>query len=106
MDDARRSESGRTYQAALERLPEGLVGDHRRKCLIRCLAEQGGTSSLGTLARHVAEAEHPDSRPPAVSYQSVYLDLRRLHVPLLQTLDVLVYDETDGTVSFHPSVSE
>lgn len=61
--------------------------------LVRALRERGGRCSAPALAAVLARSNATADR------RSTYLAVRREYVPTLAALDVVAYDDDDGTVA-------
>jgi len=76
-----------------------VLGNQRRRDTIEALArrEQGSTIALGTLADHVAEAEHgPDYT--ATHRKNVYVALTQSHLEKLEAVNAARVEQTTITV--------
>lgn len=83
-----------------------LLGNDRRRAIIRTLREQGEPSEVSTIATRVAEAETDEPSVPDGLYKSVYVSLQQTHFPLLEENAVVVYDTTEKTVERGPRFAE
>jgi len=83
-----------------------LLSNHRRRYAIHYLRQNGGEASLGELADTVAAWEN-DISPDAVSYDQrkrVYTSLQQVHLPRMDDMGVVEFDERDGAVEVGPAV--
>ncbi|KAB1186673.1 MULTISPECIES: ArsR family transcriptional regulator [Haloferax] len=78
------------------RIHEVLSND-RRRMAIEFL--QDGDLTLRELSERIAEAETGESPPPRNIRQSAYVSLQQTHIPKLDELDIVTYDEGSKTVS-------
>lgn len=73
-----------------------VIANERRRLTIDSLAEtEGGVTALGELAEAVAAAEHekPVAEIDSNERKSAYIALVQTHLPRLDGLDVVDYDE-------------
>lgn len=77
-----------------DELYDTLSNDRRRAC-IQCLAEHEGEMHTKDIARSVAEATAPD---PAEVEESIYISLIQIHLPKLDTYEVVMYDDDEKLV--------
>ncbi|WP_411965420.1 ArsR family transcriptional regulator [Haloferax sp. YSMS24] len=78
------------------RIHEVLSND-RRRMAIEFL--QDGNMTLRELAERIAEAETGESPPPRNIRQSAYVSLQQTHIPKLDELDIVEYDEESKEVA-------
>ncbi|KTG20252.1 DUF7344 domain-containing protein [Haloferax profundi] len=78
------------------RIHEVLSND-RRRMAIEFL--QGGDMTLRELSERIAEAETGESPPPRNIRQSAYVSLQQTHIPKLDELDIVTYDDESKQVS-------
>jgi len=69
-----------------------VLRNERRRHVIERLAEQD-TDSVRNLAEHIASIESGESPPPRNVRQSVYVSLHQTHLPKLDDLEIVVYDD-------------
>jgi predicted transcriptional regulator len=69
-----------------------VLRNERRRHVIERLAEQD-TDSVRNLAEHIASIESGESPPPRNVRQSVYVSLHQTHLPKLDDLAIVVYDD-------------
>lgn len=80
--------------------PFELLANHRRRHILRCLADSGGEAPLWELSRNVA-AHETDTASEEVDEREirrVYVSLYQTHVPTLQESGFVEYDETERQV--------
>ena len=78
-----------------------LLSNHRRRYALHYLQQQGEEATLGELADHVAAWEN-DIDTDAVSYDErkrVYTSLQQVHLPRMDNLDVVEFDDREGRVT-------
>ncbi|MCO8265688.1 DUF7344 domain-containing protein [Haloferax prahovense] len=78
------------------RIHEVLSND-RRRMAIEFL--QDGDLTLRELSERIAEAETGESPPPRNIRQSAYVSLQQTHIPKLDELDIVNYDDESKVVS-------
>jgi len=92
-----------TVAPRLEELNEEQIHDvlsnKRRKRTIERLKREQGHVSLRSLAEWIAEAESGESPPPTNVRQSVYNSLHQSHLPKLDDLGIVEYDDDRKEVS-------
>ncbi|MFB6147135.1 MAG: ArsR family transcriptional regulator [Halobacteriaceae archaeon] len=74
-----------------------ILSNSRRRHLIERL-QSHGEQTLRELSERIAAAETGQQPPPADARQSVYVSLQQTHLPRLERLDVVEYDEADHAV--------
>jgi len=78
-----------------------LLSNHRRRYALHYLQQQGEEATLGELADQVAAWEN-DVETDAVSYDErkrVYTSLQQVHLPRMDDLDVVEFDDREGRVT-------
>ena len=71
-----------------------LRNDRRRHALKR-LREADGSLTVDALAEHIAGIETEESPPPRNVRKSVYVSLHQTHLPKLDELDIVDYDQRE-----------
>lgn len=83
-----------------------LLSERRRRILIRVLQESMAPLTIDALAARVRERESVG--PSGDGRRDVRDSLQQHHLPQLEEADVIVYDETEGTIepgaNFHSLV--
>lgn len=82
-----------------------LLSNHRRRYALHYLQYNGEEASLGELADQIAAWEN-DIDMETVSYDQrkrVYTSLQQVHLPRMDDLDVVEFDDREGTVRDGPS---
>jgi hypothetical protein len=82
-----------------------VLSNERRQMVIDKLRESGGTMSARKLSEHIAECETGESPPPRNIRQSAYVSLHQTHLPKLDDLGIVEYDESDKTVTLDETAS-
>lgn len=70
-----------------------VLRNDRRRCAIEHLRDADGEVSVDELAEHVASVETGESPPPRDVRKSVYVSLHQTHLPKLDELDIIEYDQ-------------
>jgi hypothetical protein len=94
-----------------ERLDEAAIHDvlrnDRRRLSIDCLQEaEDGQLSVRELSEQVAARETGEDPPPRDKRQSVYVSLHQTHLPKLDDLEIVTYDEDAKTVTLGERIGE
>ena len=82
-----------------------VLSNERRQMVIDQLRETGETMSARALSEHIAEHETGESPPPRNIRQSAYVSLHQTHLPKLDELGIVEYDESDKTVTLDEAAS-
>jgi len=85
-----------------------LLSNHRRRYALHYLQRHGEEATLGELADHVAAWEN-DVDVEAVSptqRKRVYTSLQQVHLPRMDDLDVVEFDDVDGRVAMGPAATD
>jgi len=85
-----------------------LLSNHRRRYALHYLRRNEGEASLGELADTVASLENGVDRD-AVSYDQrkrVYTSLQQVHLPRMDEMDVVEFDEREGAVAIGPAAED
>jgi len=82
-----------------------VLSNERRQIVIDQLRETGKTMSARDLSEHIAECETGESPPPRNIRQSAYVSLHQTHLPKLDELGIVEYDESDKTVTLDEAAS-
>jgi hypothetical protein len=75
-----------------------VLSNERRKRTLEILKRKRDEVELRTLAERLAEIESGESPPPRNCRQSVYNSLHQTHLPKLDELDIVEYDDDRKTV--------
>lgn len=85
-----------------------LLSNHRRRYTLHYLEQKGGEVSIGELSDHIAAWEN-EITYDEVSYDErkrVYTSLQQVHLPRMDEMDVIDYDDREGTVEVGPAAEE
>jgi len=97
------AERGSTELEAVE--IHDVLSNERRQMVLDRLRESGGTMSARDLSEHIAEHETGESPPPRNIRQSAYVSLHQTHLPKLDELGIVEYDESEKTVTLDEAAS-
>ncbi len=75
-----------------------VLSSERRRETINYLRDAEGAVSIGELAEHIAEIETGESPPPKDARKTVYVSLHQTHLPELDDLRIVNYDQDDKTI--------
>lgn len=70
-----------------------VLRNERRRETIRYLRETGDSLAVDDLAEHIATLETGESPPPRNVRKSVYVSLHQTHLPKLDDLGIVEYDQ-------------
>lgn len=76
-----------------------LLANERRQLVLQLLRKADGSLSPQELADKIAEAETGESPPPENIQQSAYVSLHQTHLPKLDELHVVKYDQDARSVT-------
>jgi len=96
----------RTQPELTERQIHDVLRNNRRRKVLQQLQRNLGTLTVRELSETIAEAETGQSPPPRNIRDSVYNSLNQTHLPKLDGLGVLEYDQHRKTVSVEPGVRQ
>ena len=86
-------------------LPESkcfaLLGDRRRRLVVRVLREHGASLSVTEIAHLVTSYEREDHS--AIDAADVHTSLHHTHLPRLEAADVISYDRDERMVELRPN---
>jgi hypothetical protein len=83
-----------------------VLRNERRRLVLERLREGGGPQTVSDLAEHIAAVESGESPPPRNVRQSVYVSLHQTHLPKLDSLDIVSYDDEDNDVRLSDHAEE
>jgi hypothetical protein len=83
-----------------------ILRNDRRRAVIEQLRQTVGESDLRTLAEAIAENETGESPPPRNIRESVYNSLHQTHLPKLDQLGIVDYDQNRKTVALQRDARE
>ncbi len=85
-----------------DRLPEAEIHDvlrnDRRRMVIELLGDADGPLTARDLSETIAAREAGEDPPPRKVRQSVYISLQQTHLPKLESLGIVDYDENTKEV--------
>ncbi|RLM39193.1 hypothetical protein [Haloarcula sp. Atlit-120R] len=70
-----------------------ILGNERRRACLYCLAEHGTALSVSTLGKQVARAVADAETDSDELYDSVYISLCQTHLPKLDAVGLVVYEQ-------------
>jgi hypothetical protein len=85
-----------------------LLSNHRRRYVLHYLQQNGEQATLGDLADRIAAWEN-DVEMEEVSYDErkrVYTSLQQVHLPRMDDLDVIEFDDRQGFVETGPAADD
>lgn len=85
-----------------------LLSNHRRRYTIHYLKRHENPATLSNLAEQVAAWEY-ETTPGEISYDQrkrVYTSLQQVHLPRMDDMDIVEFDEREGTVETGPAAEE
>jgi len=85
-----------------------LLSNHRRRYVLHYLREHDEPATLGDLADQIAAWEN-EIEIDDVSYDErkrVYTSLQQVHLPRMDDMDVVEFDDREGTVEIGPTADE
>lgn len=85
-----------------------LLSNHRRRYALHYLEQNDKEASLGELSEQIAAWEN-DITIKEVSYDErkrVYTSLQQVHLPRMDDMEVIEYDDREGTVEVSPTAAE
>ncbi|MFC4449250.1 DUF7344 domain-containing protein [Halorussus aquaticus] len=83
-----------------------VLRNDRRRHVIRHLRDEGGPISVDTLAEHIATVETGESPPPRDVRKSVYVSLHQTHLPKLDELGIVDYDQREQVLELRDRAEE
>ncbi|MFB6361556.1 MAG: ArsR family transcriptional regulator [Halobacteriales archaeon] len=78
-----------------------VLSNERRQLILEFLSEANGPLSARDLSEKIAEAETDESPPPTNIRQSAYVSLHQTHLPKLDELEIVDYDQSAKTVELN-----
>lgn len=83
-----------------------VLRNRRRRNVLECLQGNMGNVTVKGLAEALAEMETGESPPPRNIRQSVYNSLHQTHLPKMDHLDLIEYDQDRKIVSMQPNIRQ
>ena len=87
------------HQSSLDRTQIYDVLSNERRTMVLELLAQDDPRDLGTLAELIAAEETGEDPPPRKKRTSVYVTLHQTHLPKLEELEIVEYDDREKVVS-------
>ena len=78
-----------------------VLSNERRQLILEFLRDGGGILTARELSERIAEVETGESPPPRNIRQSAYVSLHQTHLPKLDELDIVEYDQSAKTVELN-----
>lgn len=78
-----------------------VLSNERRQLILEFLSEANGPLSARDLSEKIAAAETDESPPPTNIRQSAYVSLHQTHLPKLDELGIVEYDQSAKTVELN-----
>jgi hypothetical protein len=78
-----------------------VLSNERRQLILEFLRDAGGILTARELSEKIAEVETGESPPPRNIRQSAYVSLHQTHLPKLNELDIVEYDQSAKTVELN-----
>lgn len=78
-----------------------VLSNERRQMVLTLLQEENEPMTARELSERIAEIETGESPPPRNIRQSAYVSLHQTHLPKLDELGIVEYDQSTKTVSLH-----
>jgi hypothetical protein len=82
------------------------LAHERRRSLLEALANGSGEQTLAGVAKRIATEEQTRSTSRGEHYRQVYLDLYHAHVPELEAVGLIGYDQETGNIWLTPAGTE
>lgn len=100
-------EEGADYESGLDpgQIHNVLRNDRRRQA-IQHLRRADEPVTVDALSEHIASVETGESPPPRDVRKSVYVSLHQTHLPKLDELDIVAYDQRDQRIELRDRAEE
>ncbi|WP_135828744.1 DUF7344 domain-containing protein [Halorussus halobius] len=100
-------DQGADYDSRLDpgQIHNVLRNDRRRRA-IKHLRRSEQPVSVDALSEHIASVETGESPPPRDVRKSVYVSLHQTHLPKLDELDIIEYDQRDQQIALRDRAEE
>ncbi len=95
-----------TEQELDESQIHNVLRNDRRRAAIQYLRDTGGSLTVDDLAEHIATLETGESPAPRNVRKSVYVSLHQTHLPKLDDLGIVEYDQRSKELSLKDRVRE
>lgn len=76
-----------------------VLSNERRRMVLSILHEEDGETTARDLSERIAELETGQNPPPRNIRQSAYVSLHQTHLPKLDELGIIAYDESSKRVA-------
>ncbi|RDI72890.1 DUF7344 domain-containing protein [Halopelagius longus] len=83
-----------------------VLRNDRRRLVIERLRDESGEETVADLAEWIASIESGESPPPRNIRQSVYVSLHQTHLPKLDELGIVRYDDDEKRVAIADGADE
>jgi gamma-glutamylcyclotransferase (GGCT)/AIG2-like uncharacterized protein YtfP len=83
-----------------------VLRNDRRRRAIKHLRESDEPTSVDALAEHIASVETGESPPPRDVRKSVYVSLHQTHLPKLDDLEIVEYDQREQQLELRDRAEE
>lgn len=83
-----------------------VLSNERRQMILSLLREESDTLTARELSERIAELETGESPPPRNIRQSAYVSLHQTHLPKLDELGIVDYDQSSKTVHLNERAKE
>lgn len=83
-----------------------VLSNERRQMTLELLREENSTMTARELSERIAELETGESPPPRNIRQSAYVSLHQTHLPKLDELGIIDYDQSGKTVKLNERAEE
>ncbi|WP_128477822.1 DUF7344 domain-containing protein [Halorussus pelagicus] len=83
-----------------------VLRNDRRRRAIQHLRDSEGAIGVDALAEHIASVETGESPPPRDVRKSVYVSLHQTHLPKLDDLEIIDYDQRDQRLELRERAEE
>lgn len=78
-----------------------VLSNERRQLILQFLRDGGGLLTARELSERIAEVETGESPPPRNIRQSAYVSLHQTHLPKLDELGIVEYDQSSKSVQLN-----
>jgi len=85
-----------------------LLSNHRRRCTLHYLHNNGGVATIQELSEQIAawENEKPVGEVTHRERKRVYTSLQQVHLPRMDEVDVVRFDDQQGVVEIGPAAAD
>ncbi len=82
----------------------GILQNDRRRCVLEILHKKGN-QSIRSLSEEIARLEAGEDHPKSTIRKSIYVSLLQTHIPKMENLGVINYDQENDFVELLPAAS-